>query len=157
MNHTIAVGAHPLWLGVWDPSARVQVMEDGWRALRDDERARCVSDGPEAAVREPVPLGDLPSRQGSLVTVLRLVQNPLIEVPGFGHFLNAVRLGELGSQQRLGLRQLRPSLSNLHATTTSNFLRFASATIWSSAGRRSFAPDTPRSTYSTAVHPLASM
>jgi poly(3-hydroxybutyrate) depolymerase len=38
----------------------------------------------------------------------------------------------------------------------SNLRRFAAATSSSSAGRRSFDPETPRSTNSIAVHPLAS-
>ena len=46
--------------------------------------------------------------------------------------------------------------SSLQTTRTSNRRLRASVTSWSSAGRRSFAPETPRSTKSTAVQPRAS-
>jgi hypothetical protein len=52
--------------------------------------------------------------------------------------------------------RLRPSRSSRQQTSTSNRRRRASVTNWSSDGRRSLVPDTPRSTYSTAVQPRAS-
>ncbi len=47
--------------------------------------------------------------------------------------------------------RFRPSRSRRQQTSTSNRRRRASATSWSRASRRSFAPLTPRSTYSVGV------
>jgi hypothetical protein len=52
-------------------------------------------------------------------------------------------------------RRLRPSRSSRQTTTTSKRRRRASFRSWSSAGRRSLAPLTPRSTYSADVQPRA--
>ena len=52
--------------------------------------------------------------------------------------------------------RLRPRRSRRQHTSTSTRRRVASAMSRSSSGRRSFAPLTPRSMYSTAVQPRAS-
>ena len=60
------------------------------------------------------------------------------------------------SSNKIKWRRFRPSRSRRQQTRTSNLRRFASVMSRSSAGRRSFAPLTPESTYSTVVHPRAS-
>lgn len=61
------------------------------------------------------------------------------------------------SSNRIRWRRLRPSRSRRQHTSTSNRRRLAFVTSWSSAGRLSLAPLTPRSTYSAGAHPRASM